>query len=51
LLHRRAREKLADFFSILLEEGGHDEVDNVAGSDRALLDMEHGGHWEGIIAP
>jgi hypothetical protein len=43
---RRAREKLANFISILLEEGGHDEVDNVGGSDRALLDMKHGGHWE-----
>ena len=41
---RRAREKLADFFSILLEEGGHDEVDNVGGTFRALLEIEHGGN-------
>jgi hypothetical protein len=40
-----ARTRLADFFSILLEEGCHDEVDDVGDTIRALLDMEHCGHW------
>jgi len=33
------------------EEGGHDEADDVGGPVRALLDMEHRGHRQGIIAP
>lgn len=41
---RRAREKLADFLSIQLEEGDQDELDNVGGTVRALLEIEHGGH-------
>jgi hypothetical protein len=32
------------------EEGGHDEVDDVGGTIRNLLDMEHCGHRDGIIA-
>src|SRR3989454_2169604 len=45
-----AKTPLADFFSILLEEGGHDEVNDVGGPVRALLDMEHCGLRQGIIA-